>query len=81
MNKRVVIGLGLAVMVSIGAILATIWLVPRNVFLMTVVEQMAPGVIPSSSYACNLDSANSDVIRESLAHLTDRKDPLAVTLQ
>jgi len=39
---------------------------------------MAPGVIPASSYARNLDSNDPDIVRESLAHLADRKDPVAV---
>lgn len=62
----------------LGAI-ATIYLVPRSMFLMSFVEHMAPGVIPASSYAHNLDSGDSDLVRESLAHLADRRNPIAVT--
>jgi hypothetical protein len=59
-------------------IVAAVALIPRNVFLSTLVEQMAPGVIPASSYARNLNSTNPNLVRESLAHLMTRKDPIAV---
>src|SRR5207249_198983 len=79
MNKRVVIVFSVALAVLLGAILVTAWLVPRSMFLMTFVEHMAPGVIPAGSYARNLDSQDPDLVRESLAHLTDRKDPIGLT--
>ena len=79
MNKRVVIVLSVALVVLLGAILVTAWLVPRSVFLMSFVEHMAPGVIPAGSYARNLDSQDPDLVRESLAHLTDRKNPIGLT--
>ena len=47
-------------------------------FLTSIVERFAPGLIPASTYARNLRSEDPDVIRESLAHLADRKDPIAV---
>src|SRR5215475_2431367 len=74
MKKRVVVIL-LAVAIFVIGLL---WLVPRSMFLMTFVDQMAPGVIPASSYARNLDSKDPDLVRESLAHLADRKNPVAV---
>jgi hypothetical protein len=74
MNKRVVIVLSAVALLLIGAL----WLVPRSMFLMSLVEHMAPGLIPASSFARNLDSDDSDLVRESLAHLRNRKDPIAV---
>ncbi len=79
MKKRFVIVLSVVAVVILGAIIATVWLVPRNMFLMTFLEQMAPGAIPAGSYAQNLDSGDPDLVRESLAHLADRRDPIAIT--
>jgi len=79
MNKRVVMVLLVALVALIGAIFIAAWLVSRSIFLMSFVEHMAPGVVPAGSYARNLDSQDPDLVRESLAHLTDRKDPIALT--
>lgn len=79
MNRRVIVIILLAMaVVVLVAIIATIRLVPRSVFLMVVVEQTVPGAIPSSSYARNLESGDADLVRESLAFLADRRDPIAV---
>ena len=43
-----------------------------------VLQQTAPFLLPSSQLARNLESENADVVRESLAILTDRRDPVAV---
>lgn len=75
MNKRLVfIVLSVLGLLVVGIVA----IIPRHVFLMALVEQLAPGVIPASSYARNLNSNDPDLVRESLAHLTDRKDPIAV---
>jgi hypothetical protein len=76
MNKRVVVVIILVVFATL--VIGVVWLVPRSMLLTTFVEQMAPGVIPASSYERNLDSNNPDLVRESLSHLADRKDPVAV---
>lgn len=52
--------------------------VPHSIFLSSFVEHLLPRVIPAGSYARNLDSSDPDLVRESLAHLTSRKDPIAV---
>jgi hypothetical protein len=75
MNKR----LFFVILLVVGILLVgAASFIPRNMFLMAFVEQMAPGIIPASSYAHNLDSDNPDLVRESLAHLRNRKDPIAV---
>jgi hypothetical protein len=76
MNKRLV---AVILLVAVTLVFGAIWLVPRNMFLMSMVEHSAPGLISSSNYARNLDSKDPDLVRESLAHLTDRRDPIAVT--
>lgn len=52
--------------------------VPLSVSLAAFVEHLLPSVIPAGSYARNLDSPDPDLVRESLAHLASRKDPIAV---
>jgi hypothetical protein len=75
MNKRLLLGILLvAGILLVGAVS----FIPRNMFLMSIVEHTTPGIIPASSYAHNLDSDDPDLVRESLAHLRDRKDPIAI---
>jgi hypothetical protein len=57
---------------------ATAWITPRSVILSSLVETVWPGAVPARAYAANLRSSNPDLVRESLAHLTDRADPVAV---
>ena len=76
MNKRLVFIL-LSV-VTLVLVIVVVVAIQRNVFLMSLVEQMAPGAIPARSYARNLASNDPDLVRESLALLTNRKDPIAV---
>lgn len=78
MNKRVVI-ISLVLVAIFGVVIPVSYLVPRNMFVMGLVEHMAPGLIPAGSLARNLESGDSDLIRESLAHLTDRRNSIAVT--
>jgi hypothetical protein len=75
MSKRFVIILTVVMIFLVGILLFT----PRSIFLMTFVEHIAPGVISVNRYARNLDSDDSDLVRESLAILTHRRDPAAVT--
>ena len=75
MTKRRTVALLL--LVACAAV-AVIWLIPQSVFLSSFVEHMYPGLIPANGYARNLNSGDPDLIRESLAHLTDRKNPVAV---
>jgi hypothetical protein len=63
--------------VAIGA-LVVVWLIPHSMFLSALVEHTYPGVIPASSYARNLRSDDTDLVRESLGHLAGRKNPIAV---
>lgn len=65
----------------IGAILCAtllLWIVPRNLFLSGLVEQMYPGFVPATGWARNLHSSDIELIRESLYFLTKRKDPIGV---
>lgn len=75
MNKRVTLILCVLGLLVIGLV----FLVPRSTFLMTFIAEIAPKAIPASTYAQNLDSNDPDLVRESLAHLADRRDPVAVT--
>jgi len=61
------------------AVVAIVWVIPRSMFLSSLVEHTCPGLIPASSYARNLNSGNRDLICNSLAHLRRRKNPVAVT--
>jgi hypothetical protein len=72
--KRVILILSTLVI----ALAAVAWITPRSVVLSSFVETLWPGAIPARAYAANLDSSNPDLVRESLAHLTDRADPIAV---
>ena len=72
--KRVILILA-ALVIASGTIA---WITPRSVVLSSFVETLWPGAIPARGYAANLGSSNPDLVRESLAHLTDRADPVAV---
>jgi hypothetical protein len=54
------------------------WLAPRSVFLSMFAEIMWPGAMPARWWAHNLESNDTDLVRESLAFLTHRADPVAV---
>jgi hypothetical protein len=77
-RRLIFIILGVVILLFGSAYLLVIWVVPSNDMLMMLVEHMSPGLIPSSSYARNLDSGNVDLMRESLGLLRRRKDPIAV---
>jgi len=72
--KRVILILA-ALVIALGTIA---WITPRSVVLSSFIETLWPGAIPARAYAANLGSSNPDLVRESLAHLTDRADPVAV---
>jgi hypothetical protein len=63
---------------AVLALVAIAIIVPRNMFLTGLAERTLPGLIPSSSFARNLDSNDNDLVRESLYFLTNRKDPIGV---
>jgi HEAT repeats len=65
-----VIPLTLAVVVILAA--------QRTEFGIVMLQQCAPFLLPSSQLARNLESTNTDVVRESLGILADRRDPVAV---
>lgn len=56
-----------------------VWFIPRSPFLSGLIEYTHPGIIPASSWANNLDSSDTDLVRESLFFLTGRKDPVGVS--
>ena len=62
----------------VGVLGVIVWITPRNVVMSSFVETLWPGAIPGRAYAANLSSRNPDLVRESLAHLADRADPVAV---
>jgi hypothetical protein len=69
------------VLVSLMALLwLALELIPRSEFLMSMAEFMAPGLIPTSRLRENLKSSNKDLVVETLAVLTERKDPAALDL-
>ena len=74
MKRAIVVTLS-AMVIALGVL---VWITPRNVVLSSFVETFWPGVIPARAYAANLSSHNPDLVRESLAHLTVRADPLGV---
>jgi hypothetical protein len=76
MTKRRIILL--LCIVAIGALFA-VWLIPQNVALLVVIENVYPGVIPANNIARNLHSDDTDLVRESLWCLASRKNPIAVS--
>jgi len=74
MKRAIVVTLTAVVIVLSGIV----WITPRNAALSSFAETLWPGAIPARAYAANLSSRNADLVRESLAHLTDRRDPVAV---
>jgi hypothetical protein len=73
--KRAIVATVTAIVAMLGVI---VWIAPRSVVLSSFVETLWPGAIPARAYAANLSSRNSDLVRESLAHLAARADPVAV---
>jgi hypothetical protein len=65
-----VIPLALAVVVILAA--------QRTEFGIVMLQQCAPFLLLSSQLGRNLESTNTDVVRESLGILADRRDPVAV---
>lgn len=53
--------------------------VPRSVFLSSLTEHTIPGLVPASAWARNLDSKDTDLVRESLGFLARRKNPAGVS--
>ena len=49
----------------------------RTVFGIVMLQHSAPFLLPSSQLARNLESTDIDLVRESLALLRERRDPLA----
>ena len=58
--------------------LALFWIIPSSTFLSGLTEHMAPGVVPASRWAANLESRDKDLVRESLSFLARRADPVGV---
>jgi hypothetical protein len=78
MRRRYIITSCVVVAVIGLAVIAVVWAIPQSIFLSGLFEQIAPGLVPSSSYVSNLKSKNTDVVREDLYFLTSRKDPAGV---
>jgi hypothetical protein len=64
----------------IGVLCAALalWVFPRSSFISGFFQRVYPGVVPSSDWARNLNSSDTDLVRESLYFLTKRKNPVAV---
>jgi hypothetical protein len=78
MQRRYVITSS-AVVAAIGlAVIVVVWAIPQSIFLSGLLEQVAPGLVPSSSFVSNLKSNDADVVREDLGFLTSRKDPSGI---
>ena len=68
---------GIIAAIALAAALI-VWVIPKSIFLSSLFEQFAPGLVPSSRYVENLKSGDSDLVRESLSFLASRKDPAGV---
>ena len=69
----------LAVLIAGVALVAlAVFVVPRSAVLSVMAERQYPGVIPSSRYVRNLDSADPDLVDDSFFVLAKRQDPVAV---
>jgi hypothetical protein len=66
---RLVIPLAIAVVIILVA--------QRTEFGIVMLQQCAPFLLPSSQLARNLDCTDTDVVRESLGILADRRNPIA----
>lgn len=64
---------------AVFALAFVVWVVPRSYFLSGFIEHMYPGVIPASGWAQNLNSSDTDLVRESLGFLAGRKNPVGVS--
>jgi HEAT repeat protein len=73
MNARRVILLVISLTLAVAVLLVA----QRTEIGIVMLEQSAPFLLPSSQLARNLDSTNTDVVRESLGILAERRDPIA----
>jgi hypothetical protein len=60
------------------AAITLIWIIPSSPYLSGLTERIAPGVVPASRWAANLESSHNDLVIESLYFLTQRADPVGV---
>jgi hypothetical protein len=71
-RRLTLIILGVVILVLGSAYLLVIWVVPSSAMLTLLIEHVSPGLIPSSGYVRNMDSA--DLVINSLDVLERRKD-------
>ena len=76
MKPRLLIG----VITVMGVLIAVaiLFAMQRSSFGVGFLQQFAPLALPSSTLAQNLESGDTDLVRESLGILADRRDPIAV---
>jgi len=69
----------LALLFIMAAVIAgSLWVISRSMFLMSMIEISAPGVLPARMHADCLDSENADLVMTCLSILEERGDPIAV---